>query len=332
MPTSRLIERKGIIMLKMKRQFKRIIAAALIFIMLIGMAGCSAQGAPEASGDKKTAYKLKTDGEDYCRINGTNIYFIPDEVLQPLKAPLAKLLSNVLLPNYSKGMDDEPYRPSTDPNAPAIMDGYWFALFDVTGDGMPELMVDVGGGSSGATLYYAYDIPTGKKVGSVAANKDEWCYYYGLEGGVYPIAATTARIGWQGRKTFIMTIGYSEKLQEYDDEVLFETYHAIDTPPDDEDPNPDGDDIYLDEWVEIYPDTEYYISGQKVYLDNYLSELERFHNSYIRIPETQMKVLKWKDVSDEDDDYVTRGAKMAEALLALDQKFIAMEPDNAETP
>ena len=88
----------------------------------------------------------------------------------------------------------------------------------------------------------------------------------------------------------------------------------------------DPDDIfYTATWLENYPNTTYGVNNQAVYLDDYYAEYDWFVQNCIRIPETELLLFSWDDVSDDEDDYITKGEKMAHALISSSQQFIAKE-------
>ena len=57
-------------------------------------------------------------------------------------------------------------------------------------------------------------------------------------------------------------------------------------------------------------------------MDDYYAEYNCFVTKYIRIPETELVLFSWDEVSNDEDDYITKGEKMAEALITSKQKFI----------
>ena len=87
------------------------------------------------------------------------------------------------------------------------------------------------------------------------------------------------------------------------------------------DVNPE-DVLYTVTWVETYPNTTYYVYNNEVYLDDYYAEYNCFVTKYIRIPEAELVLFSWDEVSNDEDDYITKAKKMAEALTTSKQKFI----------
>ena len=57
-------------------------------------------------------------------------------------------------------------------------------------------------------------------------------------------------------------------------------------------------------------------------MDDYYEEYDWFIQNCIRIPETELILIDWDDVTEDGDDYVTKGEKMAQALITSSQMFI----------
>ena len=73
---------------------------------------------------------------------------------------------------------------------------------------------------------------------------------------------------------------------------------------------------------EFYPQTNYYADSKEVTLEEYYALFDSFSDKCIRIPETELRMIYWHEVSEKEDDRVTRAQKMVEALLSSPQKFI----------
>ena len=57
-------------------------------------------------------------------------------------------------------------------------------------------------------------------------------------------------------------------------------------------------------------------------IEEYFAAQDDFLTNYVRITETGMILIDWDDVTDKEDDVLSKAEKMAEALLSTDQKFI----------
>ena len=269
-----------------------------------------------------------TKGDADCYINGTEIFFVEESAKDAWREPLAKLLANVLIP-YGEHGEIMGYKAAVDSNAPAILYPYACGLLDITRDGVPELLVYPLGysGSSGGTTYYVYDIFSGERIGSIGGGINEsWCEYYDLNSGSYGLVGQYwLKMGWEERNRHIVTITFDKTDGKCSTVPYLHTSHTIAAEQQDvvdEDPN---DPYYSATWVETYPETEYFIGTQAVTLDEYYDEYDLFVRTRVRIPETEMITIRWGDIEAEEDDYATHGRKMAEALLATDQKFIKVK-------
>lgn len=306
---------------EMKKQRIKLIALILLSMVILSFVGCTQK---ENDIDSDSDINARASAPN-CKINGWEFYFVSDEVKQEWKEPLAKLLSNVLIP-YGEHGEILGYEATIDPKAPVIPQCYECGLLDITMDGVPELLVHPFGyfGSSGTATYFVYNIYSGQKLGEIdGGNGQSWCLYYNTEyDSVDLIGQYWLRGGWTWRDRYITEVYYDESIMECFEAQQFRTSHEItgeQTDIVDEDPD---DMFYTATWVESYPSTTYYVNRQEVYLDDYYAEYNHFVKTCIRIPETELILISWDDVSDDEDDYTTKGAKMAEALVTSEQEFI----------
>lgn len=259
--------------------------------------------------------------QDYDRIDGKNIYFIADEQKLEWEKSIAALLSNVRHPYYT----DDPEMKKGGYKATAVSESVYCALYDITQDGVPELLLVPwgGGGSAGNAVYYVFDIMSGEEIGYVeAAFEETICVYYQREDcALRTVAQFQWRGGWSYRSRWILTIDYDPDAKEIGGELLFQTGHYIDGEIVDQAPT-DEEGIYSGTWVETYPDTRYKVDGEAVDLDSYYYEYDNFIRNWIRIPETALCLFSWSDVAEDEDDDVSRAIKMARALVTSKQKFI----------
>ena len=306
---------------EMKKQRIKLIALILLSMVILSFVGCT-QKENDIDSDSDINARASVPN---CKINGREFYFVSDEVKQEWKEPLAKLLSNVLIP-YGEHGEILGYEATIDPKAPVIPQCYECGLLDITMDGVPELLVHPFGyfGSSGTATYFVYNIYSGQKLGEIdGGNGQSWCLYYNTEyDSVDLIGQYWLRGGWAWRDRYITEVYYDESIMECFEAQQFRTSHEItgeQTDIVDEDPD---DMFYTATWSESYPSTTYYVNRQEVYLDDYYAEYNHFVKTCIRIPETELILISWDDVSGDEDDYTTKGAKMAEALVTSEQEFI----------
>ncbi|MBO5415227.1 MAG: hypothetical protein J6A83_01180 [Clostridia bacterium] len=307
----------------MKGYTIRLVALTVLAALLITCAGCRVNNTSD--GEAELTKASSTEEKCDCIIAGKKIYFVDDSQKREWRAPLAKLLSNVLVP-YGENGEIGGYEASVDPKAPTIPQSYACGLLDITMDGVPELLVHPFGyhGSSGTVTYFVYNIYSGQCLGEIDSGRDElWSFYYYSESDELRLVGQYwLRYGWPSRDRFIDTVGYDEGYNECYSMSYFKTSHEIygeQTDIVDEDPD---DMFYSATWVESYPDTTYYLHNREVYLDDYYAEYNSFVRNCIPISETALTVIWWGDVSEDEDDYATKGRKMADALLASEQEFI----------
>ena len=300
----------------------KLLSLVMVSILLLLSAGCNSKN-EDATADSNCE-NVNTAVAD-CIINGREFYFVSDEVKKEWKESLAKLLSNVLIP-YGEHGDILGYEATVDPKAPVIPQCYECGLLDITMDGVPELLVHPFGyfGSSGTATYFVYNIYSGQKLGEIdGGNGQSWCFYYNTEfESVDLIGQYWLRGGWDWRDRYITGVWYDEANMKCFETQHFRTTHEItgeQTDIVDEDPD---DMFYTATWVESYPNTTYYVGHQEAYLDDYYAEYNEFIMTHIRIPETELILFSWDDVSTDEDDYASKGKKMAEALISSDQEFI----------
>ena len=254
----------------------------------------------------------------YPAIPGDGHRIADDSMKADWEQPLAKLLSNVLIP-YGKGGEILGYTASLDDNAPAVPESYACGLLDVTADGVPELLIYPlgGGGSAGNALYFIYDIHTGEKIGSLDGGHDKsWCYYYDTETDECRLYGQFWwRMGWAGRDRYVQKLVYRDQERPYVSDIYLHTSHTIDAVQElDEDGN--------SSWEEVYSNTNHYLNGKKVTMDDYYEEYDHFTTTCIRLPDTALVLFHWDDVAADDADYAEKGQKMAYALTHSEQVFL----------
>ena len=278
----------------MLKAFLRITAALLLVCLFAGLVSC---GGGEGS---------------CCIINGKTISFVSDREIRKLRKPLSKLLSNMEF--FVTDGDDILGFEAPDPSSPSIPNCYRCGLFDVTGDGLPELLVHPFGyhGSSGTATYFVYDIPSGRELGSIeGGNAESWCVFYDTsDDSLFAVGSYWLRGGWESRRRCISLLEYDEDSGKCYERPYFCTMHAI-----------DKEWFGEDSWDEVYPITKYDLYGKEVSLDEYYDEYDRFATECIRIKETELVMIDWDDVCSDEDGNATRGKKMAEALLTSGQRF-----------
>lgn len=268
---------------------------------------------------EKVKYVYKTKYVDF--------EFVSDKEKAEWKSALVSLLSNPRSELYEneegKVSSSCPY-----PDRPSIAKGYQIALFDINVDGVPELLVNEGGGSAGNAFYYVYDILSGEEIGTLDGGHDNaWCIYFNQSTGKYEaIGQFEWRIGWMGKTRFVGKAEITNTMAGidaylYESSLMVATYDidAAEVELSDE----DKENGIQSAWEEVYPGVKFWVNGDSATIEEYFAAQDNFTENYIRIPETGILLFAWDDVADKDDSTDVRAEKMADALLASKQKFLS---------
>ncbi|MBR4032655.1 MAG: hypothetical protein IKJ07_07980 [Clostridia bacterium] len=291
---------------------KRIILLITVLLTILSLlSGCENETTVETN--------CSTDTVTKTVVAGREIYFVSDATKKEWKEPLAKLLSNVLVPYGAHG-EIIGYEAAVDPDAPTLPGFYECGLVDITKDSTPELIIAPFSyaGSSGNSTYLAYNIFTGQLVGKLSGGfSQSWCeYYYSETDELKLVGQFWVESGVSDKEYYILTTEFNEEFGAY---PYLQTSHEIEI----------SQEYVTDEesggypvWVEKTTGIHYYIDLKEVTQEIYDAEYNWFERNCIKIPETELILIQWSDVTEEDDDYVTKGAKMAEALVNSKQEFI----------
>lgn len=224
----------------------------------------------------------------------------------------------------------DPYYEKYDGDFPGYLDldgllyGHSIALFDADMDGVPDLLIDMGGGSAANQEFIVYDIFTGEPKGDFSSGwEGNACTYYHTESGTYSqITEYTLRGGFDTRYHYVC-----RRAADSEEELLFHATYSLQR----ELIKPDG--------VTVTDVKEYWIAnrfkhlGEYVDADTYLSEHEHFTRTHVRIPQTEMRVFDLGDLTEDFDDrdlqsdaeymLTARGAKkLARKLMYSGQDYI----------
>lgn len=253
------------------------------------------------------------DEREYTRIAGEDIYFASEAETEKWREPLEKLLSNTVGLQFEDEITGEPLPNNPPyPDRPSVEKGYGCALFDLTRDGIPELLVNLGGGvSSGVVTHRAYDIYTGEVLGEFDGSSGSLCCYYaGKDEGIKTVNKYSFRCGWSGKSYYTSFIepavgGFTEKM-------YLESHYEMEMKS-----------LSENDFTIVCKSMTCEVWGEETEPENYLFERECFDENYIRIPETVMKYVSWYGLVSDDDTPEEQGEKMTEALLSTGQRFIA---------
>lgn len=296
-------------------KLRKLILILVSLVIVINCIGC-ANKKNEGPNDKDPGY---------CVINGKTITFLADEEKERLREPLIKLLSNETHEVFDENSREESigYEPY-DPNEPTVPEGYSCGLYDVTSDGMPELLIFPKGysGSSGTVTYFVYDIFSGAYLGSINGNISEsLCVYYFTEiDELRSVASYSRSKGWAKQYHFTTFLKFNKDNNTCYEELYLYLYYEV--KGEIVSTSEVGDDgTYSGQWVESYHNEKFKVHGKDASSDDYNKEIEWFYTNCIRIPETELQMIKWHDACSDKNRFV-RAEKMVDALLSTTQKFI----------
>lgn len=289
-----------------KRVLLKTVGALLCLALCLSLLGCGKNhAAPEG---------------DYARINGKNLYFFSAEETLVWRESLSELLKEAFLA-WEEAPKSEWDVMSTDLSAVAT--SYACGLLDVTADGIPELLVHPLGhfGSSGTVTYYIYDVASGSYLGYLdSGNNESICAYYDLRSeSTVMIGQYWLRFGWDARSQYIQMLGYDPENSEYRSQCFLESSHQIvmkHSQMTDENGN------VIDVYDESHCESTYYLRGDQIPIEEYDAEQRLFLKNCIRIPETEFKLVRWGEISDDTDSDAVKIEKMTDALLSAEQKFL----------
>ena len=163
---------------------------------------------------------------------------------------------------------------------------------------MPELILAYTGGSMGNVCIVAYDIESGQRLcflGETPHYQD--CYSISLcvhknQDGNYMLMNKGALR--DGLEWYDLTSALTGQFQF---DVLFEKVSS----------SRDNS-------------SRYYCKGEEVTQIEFETQLVRFEQIYVEIPETQIRIIHWDDLDTSDKD--TALAAMADALIGSEQQFV----------
>ena len=309
---------------------KRMISIVIFALIVCFCAGCGQNAQERNSALQSTAQSSQNvpKPEYIHHIFHGDVTFVSEEDREAWRTPLTKLLSNKATPYWEDG-SFKGYHYLY-PDQPCIENGYQLGLFDLDANGIPELLVNLGGGSAGNAFYYVYDILTGEELGSLNGGFDgSWCVYFDSRAGGYEtVGQFEWRMGWNGKERFVKKATLSDTLSSgkktvYETPWLF-AYYEIDAVR--MELSQEDIEAGIDQaWGEICNKVLFYVNGSQADMDEYFFEYDRFVSDYIRIPETALQLVDWDDVCEKDEEQSVRARKMADALLSCEQEFLRPE-------
>lgn len=276
------------------KKYVKLICVFLVALECLLIVGC-AKGEAEVDAIER----------EFCRINGENLYFVSSEEIEDLREPLVSLLANRSEIVYRDEGEFDEMIP--DPSKPSITHCYACGLFDVTADGIPELLIHPFGfeGSSGAVDYYVYDIKSGEKITSISGGYGSICLYFDTERNMLAMVENSGtQGGFYSQYADLIVRTFDSEKGRYATDFYLYAHYEIDLPS-------------------RYQNTvEYEVNGSPASWHDYYDLYDKFYVNYVRIPETEFNLIYWGDVSSSEDSLEVSAQKMAEALLSSGQKFI----------
>ena len=114
----------------------------------------------ESTAESEQDAQVETRIEYIYELKYEEVEFLPESAKEAWREPLIKLLANACV-MVNDGEDGVNFLPPN-PDLPSVAYGVSVGLFDFDLDGVPEVIVNQGGGSSGNAFYTVYDLMTGE--------------------------------------------------------------------------------------------------------------------------------------------------------------------------
>ena len=281
----------------------------------------------ESTAESEQDAQVETRIEYIYELKYEKVEFLPESAKEAWREPLIKLLANACV-MVNDGEDGVNFLPPN-PDLPSVAYGVSVGLFDFDLDGVPEVIVNQGGGSSGNAFYTVYDLMTGEELGSMDGGMGQiFCHYYNRENGKYEIYISYCwRMGWMGYTSCVnrilagvSTAGEGKIIRERPYLSANYSIDAVAIPSAEEDMAGGGDFWISDQFVDH---VDLYVNGEAALPDDYMAEQVSFTWDCVMIRETNFQSIPWYDVCETNDSAEVRAEKMVNALLGLDQKFLA---------
>lgn len=290
---------------------KKLILLALAVVLSLSLCACQ-RNHPEQETEKPLPLPDHYPDE----------IFATDADKEQWYSALVRLLANQQ--EFEGAISNDDFQPlSLNENAPTIPWCLSVGVLDITGDFVPEVFLNMGGGSSGNNYFEVYSLFTGKHIASISGGggNDSWAIYYDMENEQYtPIGRYDWRIGDSGSQHFINTTAYDKNDDMYYESPLFYAEYDYERIPCfDENGNPDGYDLQLSKMT-------FHVNGEPSGSSGYNYDLTQFYQTHSLVPHTGLTLFYWGDVTAPGDSKQECAEKMAHKLLfESGQKFVKLE-------
>jgi hypothetical protein len=299
-----------------------ILSALLISACLLTtLGGCSTQGEQtddtttndntfaDTTVDTSADTTVDTSADTYV-IGNKTLSFVSEDEKAGWRDPLVALLTKI---------------QETDEEISFVIRGYSVSLMDVTHDGVPEVLVNYGGGSMLNATVEVYDLYSGEAIGWLEIGRNMTVqYYYHAETDDCRLVTTFAwRAGGDNYSYHTQRITYDEESRELAAKTICgaEYYRDMRLPTEDA----EGEDATSpDEW-QLYA---CWVDGETATLGEYMGAVSEFADGYVLIPDTRLQEISWSDLDGygtERDLPSPMAMQMTDALLGTEQKHIAFD-------
>ena len=294
-------------MRRLKIYAKRILALTMAMLALC-LSACTSKGLR----DVKPQIEYREENKWDMTIG--EVYYADVSDYEYLRPYLERLLANEqqAVVDYEEKAIAGYEAP--DPDYPYIVPSISYALYDVTLDGIPELMAEgMGyGGSAGNTAYFAYDIITGENIGVISCGSGSpWITYFDFRNeSLEHLSTYWLRSGWAE------SYRYLSGIELLSSDGLYHTKHYFEY------------EIFYED-VEFSDgtrgvnmiDSKYYAHGEEVEAEDFFLKRDSFEVNHQRLSQTEMVKLYRDDVCPDEDDIQKQAKKMAKALFETEQKI-----------
>ncbi len=245
--------------------------------------------------------------------------YISDDEKATWYDALVKLISNQEKMCVDKERDFIDFLPPR-PDEPSIPYSSSMGLYDLNFDGVPELVVNTGGGSSGASHLCMYDIFTGREIASLGGGGGTFGIYYDIENKCFKhVGRYDLRGGAYASSHYITEVVYDAEKDEYSQNNLFYAFYEY------KDSRMRDDNSFGDGPMVEIADVDFKVNGEGEYCQIYYYLLSSFYEKNSLVPHTNLGLhyLGLNDVYNMDDSDLVRAQKITTVLLSdNEQKFI----------